>query len=82
MSAETERFFESYRKPLESWKKARGFRRKDYALRNAAWHGADIFAELKENEDRREGFLDPLSVLRDASDEQAEIGSPDEAATN
>ena len=79
-SPETERFFESYRRPLESWKKARGFRRKDYALRNAAWHGADIFAELKEADDRREGFLDPLSVLRDASDERAEIGPPADAA--
>ncbi len=79
-SPETERFFESYRRPLESWKKARGFRRKDYALRNAAWHGADIFAELKEADDRREGFLDPLSVLRDASDERAEITSPEDTA--
>ncbi len=79
-SPETERFFESYRKPLVDWKKARGFRRKDYALRNAAWHGADIFAELKEAEDRREGFLDPLSVLRDASDEKLDMGDPTEAA--
>ena len=76
----TERFFESYRKPLEEWRNARGFRRKDYALRNAAWHGADIFAELKEAEDRREGFLDPLSVLRDASDELADVGTPKIAA--
>ena len=80
-SPETERFFESYRRPLESWKKARGFRRKDYALRNAAWHGADIFAELQEAHDRREGFLDPLSVLRDASDERTDVGSPAEAAS-
>ena len=79
-SDETARFFESYRRPLVDWKKARGFRRKDYALRNAAWHGADIFAELKEDEDRREGFLDPLSVLRDASDEQLDLGTPDEEA--
>lgn len=78
-SAKTEQFFESYRKPLEGWRKARGFRRKDYALRNAAWHGADIFAELKESQDRREGFLDPLSVLRDASDEKADLGSPADA---
>ena len=79
-SEKTEQFFESYRKPLEGWRKARGFRRRDYALRNAAWHGADIFAEMKENQDRREGFLDPLSVLRDASDEKADVGSPAEAA--
>ena len=79
-SEKTEQFFESYRKPLEGWRKARGFRRRDYALRNAAWHGADIFAELKESQDGREGFLDPLSVLRDASDEKADVGSPVEAA--
>jgi epoxyqueuosine reductase len=79
-SEKTEQFFESYRKPLEDWRKARGFRRRDYALRNAAWHGADIFAELKEHEDRREGFLDPLSVLRDASEERADVGTPSEAA--
>lgn len=80
-SEKTEQFFESYRKPLDGWRKARGFRREDYALRNAAWHGADIFAELKENQDRREGFLDPLSVLRDASDERADVGLPTDAAT-
>ncbi len=79
-SDKTEQFFESYRKPLEGWRKARGFRRKDYALRNAAWHGADIFAEMKEHEDRREGFLDPLSVLRAASDEKADVGTPADAA--
>ncbi len=80
-SEKTERFFESYRKPLEEWRKARGFQRKDYALRNAAWHGADIFAEMKEDQDRREGFLDPLSVLRDASDEVEHFDSPEIAAS-
>ena len=79
-SEKTERFFESYRKPLEEWRKARGFQRKDYALRNAAWHGADIFAELKQDQDRREGFLDPLTVLRDASDEIEPFDSPKVAA--
>ncbi len=80
-SKATERFFMSYRRPLEEWRRARGFRRKDYALRNAAWHGADIFAELKEDEDRREGFLDPLSVLREASEERTETADPTQAAT-
>ncbi len=79
-SSKTERFFESYRKPLEEWRNARGFRRKDYALRNAAWHGADIFAERKEDDDRREGFLDPLSALREASDEKADVGTAEESA--
>ena len=61
---------------------SRGFRRRDYALRNAAWHVTDIFAELREDEDRRDGFLDPLSILRDASDEKADVGTPQEAATD
>ena len=76
----TDQFYATYRRPLEQWRNARGFRRRDYALRNAAWHVADIFAELREDEDRRDGFLDPLSVLRDASDERADIGTPEEAA--
>ncbi len=79
-SDKTERFYESYRRPLEEWRNARGFQRRDYALRNAAWHGADIFAELKEDEDRREGFLDPLTVLREASTDREEFASPAEAA--
>jgi len=80
-SDNTERFFESYRRPLEKWRKARGFKRRDYALRNASWHGADIFAELKEDEGRREGFLDPLTALRDASDEREELGTPQQTAS-
>ncbi|MDG2114082.1 MAG: EAL domain-containing protein, partial [Actinomycetota bacterium] len=76
----TDTFYATYRRPLEQWRKARGFRRRDYALRNAAWHVADIFAELREDEDRRDGFLDPLSVLRDASDEKAEVGDPETAS--
>ena len=81
-SEKTDRFYATYREPLLEWRNARGFRRLDYALRNAAWHVADHFAELKEDDDRREGFLDPLSVLRDASDEKADMGTPSEAATN
>ena len=52
-SDRTDRFFETYRTPLKTWKKAEGFRQKDYALRNASWHLPDIFAELKEDENRR-----------------------------
>ena len=55
----TEKFYETYREPLHTWRTARGFRRHDYAIRNAAWHIADHFAELYEDDDRRDGFLDP-----------------------
>ncbi len=78
----TATFYATYRRPLEEWRKARGFRRQDYALRNAAWHVADIFAELREDDDRRDGFLDPLSLLRDASTEKAEVGDTSTASAD
>lgn len=75
-SERTDRFFETYRTPLKTWKKAEGFRQKDYALRNASWHLPDIFAELKEDENRREGFLDPFTVHRDGPEERVPVESP------
>ena len=69
-SDRTDRFFETYRTPLKKWKSAEGFRQKDYALRNASWHLPDIFAELKESENRREGFLDPFTVHRDGPEDR------------
>jgi epoxyqueuosine reductase len=77
-SERTDRFFETYRTPLKTWKKAEGFRQKDYALRNASWHLPDIFAELKETENRREGFLDPFTVHRDGPEERVPVESPAE----
>jgi len=74
-------FYQSYRTPLKEWKKVEGFTQRDYALRNAAWQVTDIFAELKEDEDRREGFLDEYTVLRDGPDEKIEIDSPEDMAT-
>ncbi|MDG2283742.1 MAG: reductive dehalogenase [Longimicrobiales bacterium] len=77
-SDRTDRFFETYRTPLKKWKKAQGFRQKDYALRNASWHLPDIFAELKEDENRREGFLDPFTVHREGPEERVPVDSPGE----
>ena len=78
----TDTFYATYRRPLEKWRKARGFQRRDYALRNAAWHVTDIFAEMREDDDRREGFLDPLSMLRDASSEKADLGDQTESTAD
>ena len=72
----TDAFWESYAKPLAQWRKARGFRRRDFALRNAAWWGADFFSERREDEDRMEGFLDPFTALRDGSEERELFESP------
>ena len=76
-SAKTERFYETYRKPLKKWKRAEGFTQKDYALRNASWHVTDIFAEMKEEEDRREGFLNTFSLQREGPTEQVKVESPE-----
>ena len=75
-SKKTKQFYETYRKPLKRWRKAEGFTQKDYALRNAAWHVTDIFAEMKEAEDRREGFLDEFTLQRDGPAEKVPVESP------
>jgi len=76
----TERFYSTYRRPLTDWRAAPGFTQHDYALRNASWHVTDIFAEMYEAADRRDGFLDPLSMLRDGADDKLEPESPEIAA--
>ena len=80
----SENFYASYRQPLTSqWKgRGAGFTQRDYALRNASWHIFDIFAENKASEDRREGFHDTLTVLRDGPDTKLEFESDEEAARN
>ena len=73
-------FYATYREPLQTWRKADGFTQKDYALRNAAWHVSDLFTELKEDEDRREGFTDEFTLYRGVAREQIDLGTPAEAA--
>lgn len=76
----SERFYATYRRPLEQWRKANGFTQRDYALRNAAWHVSDVFTEMYEDQGRRDGFQDPLSMLRDGPTDQLASASPEEAA--
>lgn len=76
-SPKTDLFFETYRTPLKKWKAAEGFRQRDYALRNASWHLPDIFAELKEDENRREGFLDPFTIHREGPEDRVPVDSPE-----
>ncbi|MEM6707026.1 MAG: reductive dehalogenase domain-containing protein [Acidobacteriota bacterium] len=80
-SDRSDRFYESYRRPLEEWRSVAGYGHRDFALRNAAWHVADTFAERLEHEDRREGFLDYLTAQREGAPEKAELESPEETAT-
>ncbi len=79
-SPKTERFYESYRRPLREWRRVDGYEQKDFALRNAAWHVADFFAERLEEEDRREGFLDYLTAHRGGSRERRKVSSREEMA--
>ncbi len=74
-------FYTTYREPLKTWRKADGFTQKDFALRNAAWHVSDLFTELKEDQDRREGFTDEFSLYREPSANKLDVGTPEEAAT-
>ncbi len=76
-SPKTARFYETYRTPLQSWRTVDGFTQRDYAVRNAAWHVPDILAELKEDEDRREGFLDEFSVHREGPGVRFEVEDVD-----
>ena len=80
-NSKSELFYETYREPLKPWRKVDGFTQKDYALRNATWHVSDIFTELKQDEDRREGFSDEFTLYRDVAKERMNLGSPEAAAT-
>ena len=73
-------FYATYREPLKTFRKADGFTQKDYAFRNASWHVSDIFTELKEDQDRREGFSDAFTLYRDVAENKQEMGSPEEAS--
>ena len=73
-------FYETYRTPKLTWRSVDGFTQRDYALRNASWHVTDIFAELRGDDDRREGFLDPYTAVRDGPGSTLPVASPEEAA--
>ncbi len=79
-SKKAHRFYTTYREPLATWRKADGFTQKDYALRNAAWHVSDLFTEMNEGDDRREGFSDAFTLQRDPASEKIAFPSPEAAA--
>ncbi|NNL31453.1 MAG: 4Fe-4S dicluster domain-containing protein [Gemmatimonadetes bacterium] len=79
-SDRSDMFYETYRTPRMRWRNVDGFTQRDYALRNASWHVTDVFAEMREQGDRREGFLDPYSVLREGPGVRAEVESEEVGA--
>ena len=79
-SHRSDMFYETYRTPKLTWRKADGFTQRDYALRNASWHVTDIFAEMRDGDDRREGFLDPYTAVRDGPGSALPVSLPAEMA--
>ncbi len=77
-TSRSDMFYETYRTPELRWRPVDGFTRRDYALRNASWHVTDLFAEFRGDADRREGFLDPYTVLRDGPGPPDESDEPEE----
>ncbi|MCY3966099.1 MAG: 4Fe-4S dicluster domain-containing protein [Acidobacteria bacterium] len=77
-TSRSDMFYETYRTSELRWRPVEGFTRRDYALRNASWHVTDLFAEFREGADRREGFLDPYTVLRDGPGPPDESDEPEE----
>ena len=73
-------FYETYRTPKLTWRSVDGFTQREHALRNASWHVTDIFAELRDRDDRREGFLDPYTVVREGPGSMLPAESPEEMA--
>ncbi|MDH3294556.1 MAG: reductive dehalogenase [Acidimicrobiia bacterium] len=82
-SDKSDRFYATYRRPLDQWRRANGFTQRDYALRNASWHVSDVFSEMyEESQGRRDGFLDPLSMLREGAAEKLAPSSPEAGAVD
>ncbi len=79
-SHRSDMFYETYRTPKLTWRSVDGFTQRDYALRNASWHVTDIFAELREDADRREGFLDPYTVTREGPGRRLPVSSSEKMA--
>lgn len=63
-SAKTDAFYQGYFMSGAKARDVEGFTHKDYAYRNAAWHIADVFADLRRDAGRHEGFTDLFTSHR------------------
>jgi reductive dehalogenase len=80
-SAKAAQFFRAYSTDEAEFRGADGFGQRDYALRNASWYIPDALAELFEkSHDRREGFLDPYTSLREGAVRKLPVDSAAEMA--
>ncbi len=79
-SAKATLFYETYREPLKTFRKADGFTQKDYAFRNASWHVNNVLTEINAEQDRWEGFTDEFTLYRDVAQHQQTVEDPVAAA--
>ena len=84
----SDNFFKGYYMPFARARKADGFRQKDYAFRNAAWHVNNVIRDIektgqyrkeKPDEIRKEGYWDYYTSHDEGWPEAYPFESPDEA---
>lgn len=69
-------FYEGYFMSGAKARAVEGFTVWDYAYRNASWHIADVFADLKRDDGRHEGFTDLFTAHRPGSDQPLPVANP------
>jgi len=57
-----------------------GYRRKDFAIRNAGWVGANLVMERSLNHERHDGFLDDIREYLPSAKDKAPVDSPADMA--
>ena len=61
-------------------RKTEGYRAKDFAMRNAAWVGANLLIERKLKDERHDGFLDDLAPYAPSAPTREPVDDPAEMA--
>jgi len=87
-SEKTAAFYDGFFMPSARVRKADGFGQKDYALRNAAWHAANVFRDTEKcgkyrndspSESRREGYTACFTLHDEGWPEPYPFKNPEEA---
>lgn len=73
-------FYEGYFMEGARSRNVEGFTQRDYAFRNAAWHVADVFADVRREAGRHEGFTDLFTLHRPGA--AAQVADADHPARN
>lgn len=71
-------FYDGYFMEGARFRNVEGFTQRDYAFRNASWHVADVFSDVRRAEGRHEGFTDLFTLYRPGADHPVDPGEPAE----